>query len=134
MHTTNYTSTFIEVAEDCKVEAGAVPPERAAKTVASMQYEMVSARPYAYTSDELLFTIYVERSGFEEAELGFRRAEFFSKGQPCLRSSPLAKTYGWGIHFDGESKIAIYPRGSEEYARLASDPALAHLKAMRSSR
>lgn len=134
MHSTNYTNTFIEVADDCKAAEGLPPPERAAITVARLQYELIQANPYQYTSDDLLFTIYATRNGIGEAERAYRRAEFFSKGQPCLRSSPLAKTYGWGIHYDGESKIALYARGSAEYARLESDSSLQHLKAMRSAR
>lgn len=134
MHTTNYTDTFIEVAEDCKAPAGTVPPEKREPTVARMQYDMLRDSPYQYTSDELLFAIYAARNNIPDAERELRRAEFFSKGQPCLRSSPLAKTYGWGIHYDSESKIAIYPRESETYARLRSDPALKQLKAMRSSK
>lgn len=134
VHTTNYTSTFIEVADDCKVEAGAVPPEKQAKTVAQMQFELISAHPYAYTSDEVIFMIYAARNQVAPEDLEAARAEFFSKGQPCLRSSPLAKTYGWGIHYDAEARIAIYPRGSEEYARLRADPSLKQLKAMRSAR
>ena len=134
MHTTNYANTFIEVADDCKAAEGAPPPEKQAKTIARMQYELVQANPYYYTSDDVLFAIYAERGGVGEAEREFKRAEFFSKGQPCLRSSPLAKTYGWGIHFDGAGKIALYPRGSEDYERLRGDGSLKHLKAMRSAR
>lgn len=134
MHTTNYANTFIEVAGDCKVAEGAPPPEKQSKTIARMQYELIQANPYTYTSDDLLFTIYAERSGVEQAEHELARAEFFSKGQPCLRSSPLAKTYGWGIHFDGAGKVALYPRGSADYERLRGDSSLQHLKAMRSAR
>ncbi len=132
MHTTNYVNTFIEVAEDCKAEVGVAPPER--PTVARMQYDMLRAAPYRLTSDELIFAIYAERNGIPAEERERRRAEFFSRGQPCLRSSPLAKSYGWGLHFDADGRVAIYPRGSEEYERLRRDPALRHLKAMRSSR
>ncbi|HMQ32660.1 MAG TPA: DUF6157 family protein [Chloroflexaceae bacterium] len=132
MHTTNYTSAFIEVAEDCKAATGTAPPEK--PTLARMQYDMLHAGPYRYTSDELIFAIYALRNNIAEDERELRRAEFFSKGQPCLRSSPLAKTYGWGLHFDGASRVAIYPRGSEEYARLQRDPSLKHLKAMRNAR
>lgn len=134
VHTTNYVNTFIEVASDCKAAEGAPPPEKQAKTIARMQYELIGANPYAYTSDDLVFTVYAERAGLAAAEREFKRAEFFSKGQPCLRSSPLAKTYGWGIHFDGEGKIALYPRGSADYERLRGDASLQHLKAMRSAR
>ena len=134
MHSTNYTNTLIEVAEDCKNDTGTPPPEKQAKTIARMQYELLREKPYSYTSDELLFTIFAERNGIAAQEYEARRAEFFSKGQPCLRSSPLAKQYGWGIHFDGDSKIAIYSRDSDDYERLKHDPALTHLKAMRSKR
>lgn len=134
MHTTNYTNTFIEVAEDCKAAGGAEPPVKREPSVARMQYELICANPYRYTSDEVLFTVYAARNGVEPAELEARRAEFFAKGQACLRASPLGKTYGWGFHFDGESKVAIYPRGSAEYERLRADDTLKQLKAMRSSR
>jgi hypothetical protein len=134
MHSTNYTSAFIEVADDCKADHGAVPPEKNEKTIARMQYDMISAQPYHYTSDDVVFAVYAAKNQIDEADLEPRRAQFFSKGQPCLRSSPLGKTYGWGVHFDSESKIAIYARESDEYARLQSDPTLKHIKAMRSAK
>jgi len=134
MHTTNYTDTFIEVAEDTKATAAAVPPERADRTVARMQYEMIHEHPYEYTSDDVIFTIYAVRNDVQEAEWDSARAEFYSRGQACLRTSPLAKTYGWGIHHDHESRVALYALGSDEYARLQGDAGLAHVKAMKSSR
>lgn len=134
MHTTNYTDTFIEVADDCRAASGTPPPEKADPTVARMQFELIQANPYRYTSDEILFAVYAARNGVGPDELEGRRAEFFSRGQACLRASPLGKTYGWGIHHDGAGRVAIYPRGSEEYERLRADAALRQLKAMRSSR
>lgn len=134
MHTTNYTNTFIEIADDCKVETAKIPPEKVQKSIAQMQFEMLSEYPYQYTSDDLIFTIYATRNAIEPAQRERKEAEFFSKGQPCLRASPLGKTYGWGIHYNEESKIAIYAFGSDEYDRLKNDPSLKHLKAMKSSR
>lgn len=134
MHSTNYTDTFIEVAEDCKAATGMVPPEKPQPTVARLQYELIHSNPYRYTSDEILFTIYAARNRIPPEEMEARRIEFFSKGQACLRSSPLAKTYGWGIHHNHEAKVAIYARDSEEYNRLRADSTLKQLKAMRSSR
>lgn len=134
MHTTNYTSTFIAVAEDCKMPEGAVPPAKQEPTVASMQFELIHNNPYHYTSDEIVFAVYAARNQIAEAEREARRAEFFAKGQPCLRSSPLAKSYAWGFHFDEEARVAIYPRGSEAYERLIGDGSLKQLKAMRSAR
>ncbi|MCL4863611.1 MAG: hypothetical protein KJZ93_29670 [Caldilineaceae bacterium] len=134
MHSTNYTNAFIEVADDCKSEAGLAPPEKRAKTIARMQYEMIHDHPYQYTSDDIIFAIYAAKNEIEPAELERRRVEFFSRGQPCLRSSPLGKSYGWGIHFDGESKITLYAKESVEYTRLKNDPTLKQVKAMRTAR
>lgn len=75
-----------------------------------------------------------KKKGVDEAERDAHRAAFFAKGQPCLRASPLAKRYGWGIHHDAESRVALYPRESAEYARLSQDPALKQVKAMKSAR
>ena len=134
MHTTNYTSTFIAVADDCKATVGTVPPEKTEPTLARMQFEVLHEHPYQYTSDEVLFTIYATRRRISETEREAARKAFFAQGQPCLRSSPLAKTYGWGIHFDQQSRIAIYPLGCDDYERLRSDRSLRQLKAMRSAK
>jgi hypothetical protein len=134
VHTTNYTSAFIAVADDCRAAAGTVPPEKAEPTLARMQFELLHEHPYQYTSDELLFSIYAARRRIPESECEAARAAFFAQGQPCLRSSPLAKTYGWGFHFDQQSRIAIYPLGSDDYERLRSDRSLRQLKAMRSAK
>jgi Family of unknown function (DUF6157) len=134
MHSTNYTNVFIEIADDSKTDVGILPPEKQPATIARMQYDLIAANPYRYTSDELIFTIYAVRNAIPEAEQGDQRAAFFSKGQPCLRSSPLGKNYGWGIHYNNESRIAIYAAGSAEYAQYKNDPTLTHLKAMKSSR
>ena len=131
--TTNYYDTFISVAEDCPVAESEIPVAKNAKpTVASMQYDTISTKPYEYTSDDVIFTIYAERNGIENSQ--FEREKFFSKGQPCFRSSPLGKRYGWGVHSNNEGKIAIYAIESEEYKKLSKDPDVKQLKAMRSKR
>ena len=134
MHSTNYRNTFIAVADDCPAETGSVPPEKPEPTVARMQYEMIAEHPYRYTSDEVAFALHARKHQVEPADLESRRAAYFAKGQPCLRSSPLGKRYGWGIHHDAESRVAIVPRESEDYRRLSRDPALKQVKAMRSAR
>ena len=48
IYTTNYFDTFIEVADDTKVNYGMQPPSKDKKTVAEMQYEMISKNPYKY--------------------------------------------------------------------------------------
>ncbi|WP_087129615.1 DUF6157 family protein [Microbacterium esteraromaticum] len=132
-HTTNYTSTFIEVSDDCSVEYGVEPPIAENLSIAALHYRLIIDEPYQRTSDDVLFETFALRKGIDPADTAARE-EFFSKGQACLRSSPLSKRYGWGTHHDAEGRVAMYPRDSAEYAAFAADPALAHTKAMRSSR
>ncbi|WP_409484319.1 DUF6157 family protein [Arsenicicoccus dermatophilus] len=51
-----------------------------------------------------------------------------------LRTSPLAKTYGWGIHSDGQGRVALVPLGSARYAELLADGSVTKVAAMRSAR
>lgn len=141
MHTTNYVDTFIAVADDCPVDQGMVPPETASPSVALRTYQMIVARPYGYTSDDVIFSVWADRNGVPESERAAARAEFFSKGQPCLRSSPLGKRYGWGVHCDSAGRVALYGRETEAYqgfvrgdAPSDSGRAVTLTKAMRSSR
>ncbi|MEM8486434.1 MAG: DUF6157 family protein [Bacteroidota bacterium] len=135
MKTTNYINTFIEVAEDCPVTAGEVPPVKGdKKTVANLQFEMVHAQPYKYTSDEVFFTVHAIRKDLTHAELDAAREQFFSKGQPCFRASPLTKRYGWGVHSDADGRVALYGVGSDAYEAWVADAKVEKVKAMRSRR
>ena len=139
MHTTNYFDTFIAVAEDTAAASAAVPPERATPSVAELTFRTIAENPYAHTSDDVIFGVWAQRQGIAEADLAESRAQFFSKGQPCLRSSDLGKRYGWGVHADSEGRVALVPLGSPEYAQLSSGvgPAgetITVTRAMRSSR
>ncbi|RNI30802.1 hypothetical protein EFA69_06760 [Rufibacter immobilis] len=135
MKSTNYYNTFIEVAEDCPVASAEVPPLKGNdKTVANLQFEMVQNRPYHYTSDEVLFGVYAAKNNLPAEELATEREKFFSKGQACLRASPLTKRYGWGVHANEEGKIALFALESAEYEKLSEDKALKVVKAMRSKR
>lgn len=134
-HTTNYRDAFIEVADDCPVTRAQEPPVgKGAPTVARRQFELIAQRPYELTSDDVVFTVHAERSGIPEEDRAAARAEYFSVGRPCLRSSPLGKRYGWGVHADAEGRVALVPVGTPEYDALAADDSLAHTRAMRSKR
>jgi len=132
-HTTNYVSTFIEVSDDCPTDHAEEPPSGEKPTIAALHYRLIAEEPYARTSDDVIFATHALRNGIDPDDVGAREA-FFAKGQPCLRSSPLGKRYGWGIAHDADGRVALVPRDSEEYALLAADPAIAHTRAMRSRR
>lgn len=136
----NYYGTFIAVAEDCPVTSSVVPSTRAGKkTVAVLQYEMLTERPRQLTQEDVLFeSWFLRRPGADElseSERDLLRDEFFSKAQPCLRASPLPKKYGFGLHFDGRGLVRLCPVESEEYGHLlAGAEGVTVLKAMRSAR
>lgn len=90
-------------------------------------YETLIDSPYQYTSND---AIYAVTGKAKEVS----RAALFSKGQPCLRASALAKRYGWGIHFNKDAKVAPYPLGSEAYQRLSNDPSVRQVTAMRNGK
>ncbi|HMS70606.1 MAG TPA: DUF6157 family protein [Saprospiraceae bacterium] len=133
-HSTNYYSTFIEVAEDTKASTGTIPPAKDTKTVAQKQYEIISASPYYYTSDDIFFQVFADRNDLISEEYPKAREQFFSKGQPCFRASPLTKTYGFGIHSDTNGKVALFGMESDEYQKFLSDDNVKKVKAMKSSR
>ncbi len=134
MHTTNYYNAFIELADDCPISNAEVPPLKGeAQSIANLQFDMIMHNPYKYTSDEVIFEIFALRKGITNQK-DEERAAFFSKGQACLRTSPLAKRYAWGIHHNAEGKVALYPAESVEYQQFASDKTLQHTKAMKSKR
>ncbi|WP_295203786.1 DUF6157 family protein [uncultured Chryseobacterium sp.] len=133
-HSTNYFDTFIEVAEDTKRDSGTKPPAKDRKTVAEMQYDYIAAHPYQYTSDDVLFRVFADRKDLTKAEEKEARKEFFSKGQPCFRASPLTKMYGFGIHCNSEGKIALYGMETEAYQKFMTDPKVKKVQAMKSGK
>ena len=134
VHTTNYFDTFIEVAEDTKADCGIKPPKKDKKTVAEMQYELIAENPYKYTSDDILFLVFADRNELTKAEYQQGREDFFSKGQPCFRASPLTKTYGFGIHSDSSGKVALFGMETDEYLKLLADKKIKKIKAMKLSK
>ena len=135
IHTTNYKNTFIEIADDCPTTAGEIPPTKGdTKTVANIQFEIVKENPYKFTSDDILFQVYADRNNLAKNKYTEEREEFFSKGQPCFRASPLTKRYGWGVHYDLDGKMAIFGAESAEYKKLSKDQSLQVIKAMKSKK
>lgn len=135
IHTTNYFDTLIEIAEDCPERRGIVPPIKADKpTIANYQFDMIANHPYHYTSDEVLFLTHAERNNIPAEDWEKERSIFFSKGQACLRASPLAKRYGWGIISNDEGKIALISADDEEYIKMVADEQVKKVKAMKSKR
>ena len=132
MHTTNYVSTLILPSPDCAAQVATVPPKPG--TVAAAQHERLFETPYGLTSDGLIFGIHADRQDIDEAERMGARADFFFKGQPCLRASPLVRTYGWALHHDAEGRVALVDPASELFASLSARADITKLNGMRSKR
>ena len=133
----NYVNTFIAVAQDCKATSGKIPPSRgSSETVAQIQYRMIAGSPYLYTQEDILFESWFARQKLSttEDEKNKLRDEFFKKDQPCLRTSPLTRTYGWGIVFDAVGRAALCSVDSEEYQQFEESDAYTTVKALRTKR
>ena len=132
-------STLIAVADDCPVKKATVPAPRGGKpTLPQLQYEMLKDHPYEFTSAEVIFETTLKHKGITPAEMKKYRKElwehFYSKPRPCLRTSALAKTYGWGFHCDAKGRVALCAVESKEYKRLLAAKTVQVVKAMRSKR
>ncbi|WP_244208991.1 DUF6157 family protein [Paenibacillus ferrarius] len=119
----SYTNTFIQVSADCPVEMGIVPAmKQESKTAHFIQYELLSQNPYSFTQGELIYQVHVQHKQIPLDEIEARSEEIrealFAKSHPCLRASMLPKKYGWGVHYNDEGKIAIYPVESEAYQQF----------------
>lgn len=135
IHTTNYTDTFIEVSEDCPAQQSEIPKAKGdSKTIAQMQYELIAKHPYGFTSDDILFQVYADKNDLTKSEYNKARADFFSKGQPCLRASPLTKRYGFGVHANSEGKVALYGVETKDYQQMLHDETIKKVKAMRNTK
>ena len=120
-----YTDTFIEVAPDSQTTCAIVPDGTGAKTIHRLQYELLTDQPYTLSNEELIFEVHVRRLGLSQPEVAARRRELwdalFSKPHPCMRASALTKKYGWGVHYDSHSKMALYASDSSEYKGFVED-------------
>jgi hypothetical protein len=65
-------------------------------------------------------------------EIAKLREEFFARPKPCLRTSPLAKRYGWGFLFDPEGRVKLCSMESDEYRSVLESGEVKVLKAMAS--
>ena len=135
MHSTNYFDTLIQVADDCPVHQSETPKDNASsKTMARLQYELLSQNPYQYSSDDVLFEIFALRNDISKSEYPEAREAFFSKGQPCFRASALCKRYGFGVHANADGQLALCPMESAEYNALNSNDNVKKVKAMRTAK
>jgi hypothetical protein len=132
MHTTNYYDTLILPSPDTTATAAQTPAKP--DTVAGMTYQRLADSPYAFTSDDIIFGVQADRHDIPEGERGPARMEYFSRGQACLRSSPLVKTMGWALHHNGQGRVALVDPASEAFDRLMADDNVTKRPGLRSRR
>lgn len=141
----NPLNQFIEIAPDSPTDKAIVPQQKNGKptiatiaTIATIEYELLSSKPYVYTLAELKFATHVKHKQIPPAELKAHgkqlREAFFAKPCACMRASPLTKQYGWGAYYDEQGRIAIYPVESKEYQRFVKDKGIRKFTAMRSKK
>lgn len=130
---------FIQIAADSPTRSAIIPREKGDKrSIACIEYELLSSKPYAYTLAELKFATHVLHKQIPANELKTQRQQiwdgYFAKPYACMRASPLTKQYGWGAHYDERGRIAIYPVEGKAYKDFVADTSLKKYFAMRSKR
>lgn len=129
----SYKDTLITISEDSKVSSAKVPVCREDKlTIAFIEYDLIKNNPYKFTQDDVQFATFLRKNQMDQDNIDELREQFFSKPKACFRASPLVKSYGWGIHYDHEGKIAIYEVESEIYLQLLHQDNISKRKGMRS--
>jgi hypothetical protein len=86
------------------------------------------------TSDKLIIAVLGTRKDIPEGNWPAFSAEYFRKGQPCLRVSPLVKSIGWALHHDTESRVALVDVASARFAALMADDSIGKIHGMRNKR
>ncbi|MBC2148817.1 DUF6157 family protein [Listeria booriae] len=131
----NYYNTFILVAEDSSANYGEIPnTKRAKKTICEIQFELLYRNDYKYTQEEVLFETHMKHKEIPENERAAEKEAFFAKSQACMRTSPLGKKYGWGLHFNEDGYVKLVAVESDEYQELANQKDLTITRAMKSKR
>jgi hypothetical protein len=124
-----YLDTFITIAPDCPAESGIVPDRPG--SIAGLEYMLLTANPYRFTGEELILAVHARHKGVDDADMAPFKLALFSKPHPCLRTSMLPKRYGWGAHYDGNGRIALYGVETDDYRHLMSRPDIKVIPAMR---
>ncbi|HMO39816.1 MAG TPA: DUF6157 family protein [Saprospiraceae bacterium] len=132
IHSNNYFNTLIEVSLNSDKTQGLVPNSNNDKhAIARLQYDIIYNDAYKYTSDEVISKLHTIRNKINQKDYTETQEEFFNKGRRCLRTSPLCKNYGFGIHANKEGKITLIGVETDEYKRLAKDMTIKKIKAMK---
>ena len=97
------TNTFVLVAPDCLAASGVVPTSKGeSPTIAVIQYELLTARPYTLTLEDLIFATHVRRIGLycagsqspgrRDPGLAFRQASSVHAGLPLAEEVRLGRS------------------------------------------
>jgi hypothetical protein len=66
--------TFVVVADDCRADSAIVPASKGGKpTVAVLEYDLLSAHPYRYTLEDLIFEVHLAKASLAGGAQSARR-------------------------------------------------------------
>jgi len=122
----NLRNTLIQVSEDCPVKKGTIPPEegKGGTGVAFVYYDELSKNPYKYRVIELYKRVFYERLKKPEAKIFDYKIE----------RNTLCKDFGWGIHINGDEKLAIFGCETDEYKKLMNNVLVRKVSAFKKHR
>jgi len=134
-HTTNYTDTFIAVAEDCHVKRSEIPDHKTEEpSSAALPHHPVRENPCRYTSEVVLLNLQALRNGIPRHEWKEVSEVCFCKGKAHLRASPLTTRSRSPVHYEAHGRMALAQMDPKEYRNFSTDLILKQVKAMRTER
>jgi hypothetical protein len=110
--------TFVLIAPDCPVDRGVVPESKREPVPFHVaHFEVLSRNPYRFRFGESLVEAHLRQQGRFDGDPDELLRSLLKK-HPCPRCSALPKRCGWGIHIDGDGRLALWGAESAEYRRL----------------
>ncbi len=99
-------------------------PRGGKRSVACVEFDLISGNPYRFTREEIQFLVFLEREGISRPKKPFRHRlwdSFFAKPRACFHSS-----FTYGTH--RTPSPPRHPRGSANLRSLVSYPSLWGIK------
>ena len=127
----SYRETIITPAADCKATTATPPPDKSPPSKARIEYDLLMAEPATHAHDSFNFTVYAAQCT-HKGTAPVSRDQWLSKGRPCMRASPLTKTYGWHAYYDANGRITLLD--DADAARMITSDGVQTRPAMRNKK
>ena len=108
-------NTLITVAESSS-KISIVPESKSKKeTVKEVVFRVLKENPYKYKQNDLFYEVHINQ---------MKKSKSLKLETYKLQRSELCSLLGWGIHGDGEGRLALVPVESSQYQTLLKNSSI----------